>query len=216
MKTIRNLIGRALCTWLGFHAYSPVAEEADLSGRAHRVRECRYCGHRVWLGPVPLRERVRAEASARGPLGKGFVGKLPEFPLEFTLTSEGEEWLRELTWLDDKGGKVPCEIEVTPMDPDAPAVGAYVTPEHYAARLVDLRARQARQRLPQKPARPVTALRGNALSDDLLDRVTLLRRDRRPDEVAAQVMEEGVGRASPLEPRRWAVNGFGPMREWQA
>jgi hypothetical protein len=180
MKTIARLIGRALCTWLGFHAYSPVAEEYDLSGRVHQVRECRYCGHRVWLGAVPLPARVRAEASAGGPLGEGFVGAAPDLP-----------------------------------DPDAPAVGAYVTPENYAARVAALRAQQARQRPPQRPARPVTALRGRALGDNLLDRVAHLRTDRRPDEVAAQVMEEGVGRTAPLEPRRWATDrGFGPMREW--
>jgi len=179
MKTIRNLIGRALCTWLGFHAYSPVAEEYDQTGRCHRVRECRHCGYKVWRGEVPLPERVRAEAQERGPLGEGFVGAAPDLP-----------------------------------DPDAPAVGAYVTPEDYAARLARLRARQVRQAQPVKPVRPVTALRGKALGDNLMDRVAYLRTDRRPDEVAAQVMEEGVGRTAPLEPRRWAVKGFGPGREW--
>jgi len=60
----------------------------------------------------------------------------------------------------------------------------------------------------RKPAGPSKA---SALPLHTREQVEKLRETWRPDEVAAQVMEASVGRTEPLVPRKWSVEGVGPM-----
>jgi len=52
----------------------------------------------------------------------------------------------------------------------------------------------------------VGASRASALPLATREQVERLRKTWRPDEVAAQVMEAGIGREEPLVPRRWTVD----------
>lgn len=88
---------------------------------------------------------------------------------------------------------------------DAGVGAAWPEPERAAALHV-VRAWRAQ---PAEAESRTRQFRARALGAGVRARVAELRGRLRPDEVAAVVMEEGIGRAGPLTPRRWAVPGFG-------